>query len=87
MKCPYCGADMIAGDIEVRSSWASFLVWGLQFEKLVFKAGDRSTDVLEHRQKRAAFCCRSCKAVVIAGAPPREEGKVAPDPWGDDPGR
>ncbi len=87
MKCPYCDADMRAGDIEVRSSWASFLFWGLSFQKLVFKAGDKPRVILESREKRAAYFCPSCKASVIAGEPPRSDGAADPDPWGDDAGR
>jgi uncharacterized Zn-finger protein len=85
VKCPYCKTDMRAGDIEVRSSWASFLFWGLSYQNLVFKAGDKPRVILESREKRAAHFCPSCKASLIAGDPSRK-GETA-DPWGDDAGR
>jgi len=99
MKCPYCDADMTAGDIEVRSNWVSFFFWGLQFQNLVFDSGGKSRVVLEPREKRPALRCQSCKATVIAGPASKRDVTIDPDtgevaeswkdkdPWGADAGR
>lgn len=78
MKCPYCNMDMTAGNIQVRTSWLSFLFWGLQFQDLSFDAGDQPRVVLGPRAERAAFLCPSCGATVIEGEPPRKDGALDP---------
>ncbi len=72
MDCPKCNERMVAGDVQIRGSFLTFLVVGLSCQHLWFKTDGGKQKVLASSstsggRPRKAFRCGSCGGVFIPG--------------------
>ena len=74
MQCPNCGVEMDPGEAQIKGSMLGFLVVGLSYQHLYFKAAEGSMreKIISSGGKRLAHYCRQCQGLFI------EPGR---DPW------
>jgi len=70
MTCPNCGQKMSEGEVDVRSSMLSFLVFPLSYQNLWwYPGGDRGKQsrrvALRPGKVRSGFRCDSCRTLVF----------------------
>ena len=65
--CPKCGAEMVAGEVTIKSNVGLFFVIGLSQMFLMFRAkGEKQEkNILWPRTTKKAHLCEDCSTVLI----------------------
>ena len=67
MQCPKCNTEMDPGQAQVKGSLLGFLIVGLSYQHLYFRADEASLreKIIPSGGKRSAYYCRQCQGLFI----------------------
>lgn len=65
--CPKCGAEMVAGEVTIKSNIRLFFIIGLSQMFLMFRAKSekKEKNILWPRTTKTAHLCKDCSTVLI----------------------
>jgi hypothetical protein len=70
MNCPACDTEMESGFFQVKGNFASFMLFGLSMQDLVFQPNNLSSvqnrEVMLSRTRHVGWFCNKCKTSVIS---------------------